>query len=57
MSLYEPETKIFYKGGFAMKLREEILVMFYEENLTLGEIAGALHQDPHYVYEVVYGLR
>lgn len=40
-----------------MKLREEILVMFYEENLTIGEIAGALHQDPHYVYEVVYSLR
>lgn len=40
-----------------MKLREEILVMFYEEHLTIGEIARALCQDPHYVYEVVYGLQ
>ena len=39
-----------------MTLREKIRRMFYEENLTIGEIAGALRQDPKYVYEVVYLL-
>ena len=37
-----------------MSLKEEILKMYYEENLTIGEIAGALRQDPNYVYNVVY---
>ena len=40
-----------------MGVNEQILTMFYDENLTIGEIAGALRQDPEYVYEVVYGLR
>ena len=39
-----------------MSLNEQILTMFYDENLTIGEIAGALCQDPEYVYEVVYRL-
>lgn len=29
-----------------MGLIEEILSMYYDENLTIGEIAGALRQDP-----------
>ena len=37
-----------------MDVRSQILEMFYEENLSIGEIAGALHQDPAYVYSVVY---
>lgn len=37
-----------------MTLKEEILKMFYEEYLTIGEIAGALQQSPNYVYEVIY---
>ena len=38
-----------------MALQEEILAMYYDEHLTIGEIAGALRQDPEYVYEVVFG--
>ena len=41
-------------GQAFMSLREQILLMFREENLTIGEIAGALKQDPNYVYEVIY---
>lgn len=37
-----------------MSVVEEILTMFYDEYLTVGEIAGALHQDPSYVYSVIY---
>ena len=37
-----------------MSLKEEIIRMFYEENLTIGEIAGALGQSPNYIYDVVY---
>lgn len=42
------------KGGNAMDLREQILLMHHEENLSIGEIASALKQDPNYVYSVVY---
>lgn len=38
-----------------MDVKQQILTMFYDEYLTIGEIAGALRQDPTYVYEVVYG--
>lgn len=38
-----------------MTLQEEILTMYYDEFLTVGEIASALCQDPEYVYEVVFG--
>ena len=37
-----------------MTLNETILAMYYSENLTIGEIAGALRQDPKYIYEVVF---
>lgn len=37
-----------------MTLKEEILRMYYEENLTIGEIAGALRQSPNYIYKVIY---
>ena len=37
------------------ELREMILHMYYEEFLSVGEIASALKQDPHYIYMVVYG--
>lgn len=37
-----------------MDLIEEIKMMFYDELLEIGEIAGALRQDPHYIYEVIY---
>ncbi len=36
-------------------LKEMILHMYYEEYLTIGEIASALKQDPHYIYTVVFG--
>lgn len=35
-------------------LREVILSMHYDEFLSVGEIAGALRQDPKLVYEVIY---
>lgn len=37
-----------------MDLREEIRMMHDDENLTVGEIAGALQQDPDVVYDIVY---
>lgn len=37
-----------------MDLISEIQFMYFCENLTIGEIAGALRLDPKYVYEVVY---
>lgn len=37
-----------------MGLIEEILSMYYDENLTIGEIAGTLRQDPNYIYEVIF---
>ena len=40
-----------------MDLKEMILTMYYEEFLTIGEIAGALRQDPHYIYEVVFNIK
>ena len=51
------EKNGFQKGVTEMTLKEEILLMYRDENLTIGEIAGALQQDPKYVYEVVLGLR
>jgi hypothetical protein len=39
-----------------MDIREEILLMYYDEYLTIGEIASALKQDPNYVYTVVFGI-
>lgn len=38
-----------------MDIYEEILLMYTKENLTIGEIAGALQQDPTFIYRVVYG--
>jgi len=40
-----------------MNLIEEILQMYYEENLTIGEIAGALRQSPTYIYQVVFSRK
>lgn len=37
-----------------MGLVEEILQMYYEENLSIGEIASALKQSPCYVYSIIY---
>lgn len=31
-----------------------VRTMFFKENLTIGEIAGALGQDPKLIYEIVY---
>ena len=42
------------KGDIIMDLRSEILAMYYDENLTIGEIAGALRQDPKYIYSIVF---
>lgn len=36
-----------------MNLRDEILTMYYDEFLTVGEIAAALRQDPKIVVEVI----
>lgn len=32
----------------------EIQTMYYCENLTIGEIASALRQNPSYVFNVVF---
>lgn len=37
-----------------MDLISEIQSMYFCENLTIGEIAGALRLDPNYVYEIIY---
>lgn len=37
-----------------MSLIETILSMYYDEYLTIGEIASALRQDPNYIYDVVF---
>lgn len=37
-----------------MDVVTEILSMYYDENLTVKEIASALHQDPNYVYRIVF---
>lgn len=34
----------------------EIQTMYYCENLTIGEIASALRQNPSYVFNVVYRM-
>ena len=47
-------TLVIIGGECIMDLIEEIKIMFYEEFLEIGEIAGALRQDPHYIYEVIY---
>lgn len=36
-------------------LVETILHMYQEEYLSIGEIAGALRQDPNYIYQIIYG--
>ncbi len=38
-----------------MDVKEEILRMYRDEYLTIGEIAGALQQDPAYVFSVIFG--
>lgn len=40
-----------------MGLVEQILSMYYDENLTIGEIAGALRQSPNYVYSIIYNKK
>ena len=35
-------------------LKKEIKRMYQEENLSIGEIAGALRQSPSYIREVIY---
>lgn len=36
-----------------MNLEEEILRMYYDEYLTIWEIAGALRQSPFYIYTII----
>lgn len=37
-----------------VSLVREIQTMYYNEHLGVGEIAGALGQDPRYVYEAIF---
>lgn len=43
------------EGGYIM--RDLILSMYEDENLTIGEIASAYQLEPSYVYDVIYHSR
>lgn len=38
-------------------MRDLILSMYEDENLTIGEIASAYQLEPSYVYDVIYHSR